>query len=186
MDGTGVNGTVKWYDAIKGFGFISRDDGGEDVFVHRSAAGYDGLNEGDRVSFDVVRGAKGTNAELVRVLERGFVPPRAPRPSIGRHERFSDDPGWGGGPNMDIESLPLQTGTIKRYDAEKGFGFISPDDGSADVFIHRTAAGLTAIAPGDHIEFRLDQGPKGPRAERVRVLAPGHRATDGWSSRSGY
>lgn len=186
MDGTVVNGTVKWYDAIKGFGFIARDDGGEDVFVHRTAAGYDGLNEGDRVSFEVVRGAKGANAERVRVLERSIVPRRAPRPSSGRHDRFSDDPGWGGGPNVDVETLPLQTGTIKRYDAEKGFGFISPDDGSADVFLHRTAAGLTAIGPGDQIEFRLGQGPKGPRAERVRVLERGQGASNGWSSRGDY
>lgn len=188
MDGPTVNGTVKWYDAIKGYGFIARDDGGEDLFVHRSAVGYDGLNEGDRVSFAVVRGLKGTNAEQVRVIETSTLPPRAPRAANGGgRDRFQDDRGWGGGGAFDdYDTLPLQTGTIKRYDAEKGYGFITPDDGSTDVFIHRTSAGVTAIGPGDRIEFRLGRGPKGPRAEQVRVIEPGQRGSGGWSSQGNY
>ncbi len=61
-------GTVKWFDASKGFGFISPEDGSKDVFVHHSAIksdGYATLNEGQRVSFDIQQGAKGPSAANV-------------------------------------------------------------------------------------------------------------------------
>jgi cold shock protein len=61
-------GTVKWFNNDKGFGFISREDGQKDCFVHHSAiqgSGYKSLNEGDKVEFDVVQGQKGPAAENV-------------------------------------------------------------------------------------------------------------------------
>jgi len=63
-----VTGTVKWFNDSKGFGFITREDGQKDCFVHHSAIkgeGYKSLAEGDRVEFDVVQGAKGPAAENV-------------------------------------------------------------------------------------------------------------------------
>jgi CspA family cold shock protein len=68
---TPIQGTVKWFNAGKGFGFITRDDGEKDCFVHHSAIqgdGYKSLNEGDRVEFDVVQGEKGPAADNVRKL----------------------------------------------------------------------------------------------------------------------
>ncbi len=63
-----MQGVVKWFSAEKGYGFITRDDGQGDVFVHYSAIQEDGfrtLEEGQRVSFDVVQGAKGPQAQNV-------------------------------------------------------------------------------------------------------------------------
>lgn len=64
-----ANGTVKWFNAEKGFGFITVDGGGQDVFVHYSAidmSGYKVLEEGQAVTFDVGTGSKGPQAESVR------------------------------------------------------------------------------------------------------------------------
>lgn len=65
-----IEGTVKWFNGAKGFGFIERE-GGEDVFVHFNAIqgdGYKSLNEGDRVEFLVVQGQKGLQAQDVIVI----------------------------------------------------------------------------------------------------------------------
>ena len=64
-----ATGTVKWFNTTKGFGFIMPQDGGKDVFVHITAvqaAGLRGLNEGQRVSFDITNGAKGKQASNIQ------------------------------------------------------------------------------------------------------------------------
>ncbi|MGB8650383.1 MAG: cold-shock protein [Mycobacteriales bacterium] len=66
-----AQGTVKWFNAEKGFGFIAQDDGGADVFCHFSAIqtqGYRSLEENQRVEFDITQGQKGPQAENVRPL----------------------------------------------------------------------------------------------------------------------
>ena len=64
-----AQGTVKWFNAEKGFGFIAQEGGGDDVFVHFSAIqmqGYKALEENQKVQFEVTQGPKGTQAENVR------------------------------------------------------------------------------------------------------------------------
>ncbi|MEE8409306.1 MAG: cold-shock protein [Myxococcota bacterium] len=66
------NGTVKWFNESKGFGFITPSEGGEDLFVHFSAiegSGFKTLAEGQRVEFEVVQGQKGLQAQSVRIAE---------------------------------------------------------------------------------------------------------------------
>jgi len=182
-------GTVKWYDPEKGYGFITRDDGGDDLFVHRSALGYEQLQEGDRVSFAVGYGQKGENAVDVSVTEKSTLPPR-PRPTGDRFGAAGFAPRGGGwaarGPAVDPTTLPLLTGVVRRYDPERGFGFIQRDDAAGDdVFFHRSAAG-DGLGEGDKVEFRLGAGPKGPRAETVRLLEKGAGAAFGGSYRPAY
>ncbi|GAA4381318.1 MULTISPECIES: cold-shock protein [Agromyces] len=67
----------------------------------------------------------------------------------------------------------MATGTVKWFNAEKGFGFIAPDDGSADVFAHFSAitgSGYRSLDEGQKVEFEVAQGPKGLQAENIRAL----------------
>jgi len=158
-------GTVKWYDPEKGFGFIAREDGEPDLFVHRSALGLESLGEGDRVEFTAGDGPKGPSAVTITVLERN--PDPQPRRS------GYDSPRGGGGSSWEsanLDDLPVATGTVKRYDSLKGFGFITPDAGGNDVFVHRSASPGGFLSEGVRVEYHLAEGPKGPRAEGVTVI----------------
>ena len=64
----------------------------------------------------------------------------------------------------------MPTGTVKWFNDQKGYGFITPDDGSPDLFVHHSAiqgGGFRTLAENDKVEFEVGQGPKGPRAENV-------------------
>jgi CspA family cold shock protein len=67
----------------------------------------------------------------------------------------------------------MAQGTVKWFNSEKGFGFIAPDDGSKDVFVHFSAvtgSGYKSLEENQRVEFDTAQGPKGPQAENVRAV----------------
>lgn len=171
----GADGTVSWYDDTKGFGFVVPDAGGGDVFVHASALGpgLTELFEGARVTFDVVDGDKGPNARDVRLVRgaggaRGGADrgrPGADRGRPGADRGRGGRPGGSGGPVRGGE------GTVSRYDADRGFGFITPDAGGADLFVHVSVVrGDEYLEEGDRVRFKVRQSDRGPQADAVELL----------------
>jgi len=66
----------------------------------------------------------------------------------------------------------MATGTVKWFNADKGYGFIQPDEGSADVFAHFSAinsSGYRSLDEGDQVEYDVEQGPKGPQASNITL-----------------
>ena len=164
-------GVVKFFNGQKGFGFIVREDGGEDVFVHISAveqAGLTGLAEGQPLEFTLVdRGGRVSATDLkiegepMPVTDRG--PPREDRGGAGGGFGGA---GGGGGPQRQLTGEKA-SGTVKFFNAMKGFGFISRDDGQPDAFVHISAverAGMVSLNEGDRLEFELEVDRRGKTA----------------------
>ena len=72
-----------------------------------------------------------------------------------------------------LKGFTMATGTVKWFNAEKGFGFIAPDDGSSDVFVHYSeiqGSGFRTLEENQQVEFEVGEGAKGPQAQQVRAL----------------
>ena len=161
------NGTVKFFNPAKGFGFVARDDGGEDVFVHISAveqAGLQGLASGQPLGFTLVeRNGKVSAIDLKIEGEPMPIEDSAPRRD-DRGERPGGAAAPGGARGRRQLTGERTSGTVKFFNATKGFGFIARDDGQADAFVHISAvqrAGMTGLEEGDRVAFDIEVDDRG-------------------------
>jgi CspA family cold shock protein len=153
-----VEAKVKWFNASKGFGFVIMADGSPDAFLPMAIlrrAGYEDVREGASITCEVGAGAKGPlvttvlNIDLSTAVEPGMDGERRARPAS------------------------TLEGAVKWFEPDKGYGFVAPDNGGKDVFVHITAlrrSGLEALDPGQRVRVEVIDGRKGLEADHITLI----------------
>jgi len=139
--GPPVSGVVKWFSPEKGFGFVELSDGSGDAFLHGSVltqGGIAAIQPGETVEVRLGPGHKGPHVTEVLSVDRSTAAPRASQPSNFRAATLN-------GPSVE------ETGTVKWFNAERGYGFIALANRGKDVFVHVSAlerSGMQGSAKG--------------------------------------
>ena len=160
--GRRCDATVKWFNSAKGFGFVTPTDGTQDAFLPMAIlrrAGYDDIREGASLVCEIGDGPKGPLVLSVLNVDNSTAAAAAPE------RRSSFTPG----------DRPTSTldGAVKWFEPVKGYGFIAPDGGGKDVFIHVTAirrSGLASLDPGMRVRVDVVDGKKGLEAEKITLI----------------
>jgi cold shock protein len=156
---------VKWYNPDKRYGFVELSDGSGDVFLHATALagiGICALQPGETLELRVAPGQRGPQVtEVMSVDSSAAVPPRRPRKSF----RSPSD-------RQPLEASVQEMGTVKWYNATKGFGFIVMDGSGQEIFVHASAlnrAGIAGLSEGQRVFVGVAEGRKGPEAVSIQA-----------------
>jgi CspA family cold shock protein len=162
--GPEIGGVVKWFDPAKGFGFVELEDGSGDAFLHISVVErFGGGTPGPGAPIRVRTGRGPKGPQVAEITELGEATGAAVSPPPRRHAA-----GYSAGPSPGEEVR----GVVKWYNTQKGFGFITPETGGKDVFVHVSAlgrSGLTELVPGQTVRLQVIAGKKGPEAGSVSL-----------------
>ena len=166
-----VRATVKWFNTEKGYGFAALADGSGDVFLHANAlqaAGCQAVNPGATLTVRIGQGQKGRQIDQVLSVDESTAEQSAPRLSQPARPRGPATPRR----QVDLSSAVEVKGVVKWYNPEKGFGFITPEGGGKDVFVHATVlerAGMSSLQEGQFVRLGVVQGAKGPEAGSISL-----------------
>ena len=158
---------VKWYNPDKGYGFVELSDGSGDAFLHATALagiGVTALQPGETLTLRVALGDRGLLVtEVLAVDSSTAAPPRSSRTRL----RSSSD-------TEASEAAVQEMGTVKWYNAGRGFGFIVLDNGGKEVFVHASAlarSGVTSLNEGQRVFVSVFEGRKGPQTSSLQIAA---------------
>jgi CspA family cold shock protein len=156
-----VIGQVKWFDPVKGFGFVVSDEGGPDILLHANVLrnfGQSSVADAARIELVAQETARGVQAIEILNIE----PPRGDETaSLSDFEELEQD---------ELAGLPLEPARVKWFDKSKGFGFANVFGRSEDVFVHVEVlrrSGLSELQPGEALAIRVIDGRRGRMATQV-------------------